>query len=186
MSYEFLLRVCSHVIETLSNIGKSSFIWDVGGSILVNMGKCSKRTSISSRLGTSMRAVGGIWVLGIESSLDMVIVSPSLWKKMLSTTCALGAGGDGGIDISEEVRSNLEDEPFSLVLCFFDDGLTSMASFNLFCCRLWNSAHKLATISFSLAFSILGVTTYSMVSHHSIRSTLNVLSDSVTVSCTWG
>ena len=103
---------------------------------------------------------------------------------MLSTTCALGARGDGGIDISEEVGANLEDEPFSLVLCFFDDGLTSMASFNLFCCRSWNSAHKLATISFFLAFSILGVTTCSMVSHHSIRSTLNVLSDSVTVSCT--
>lgn len=116
----------------LSNIGMSSFIWDDGVSMLLNVGECYKRTSNSSRLSTLMRAVGGVCTLGVESSPDMVIVSLSPWKGMFSTSYALGVGGDGGIDIGGGVIASLEDEPFSSVFCFFYEGSTSMALFSFF------------------------------------------------------
>lgn len=66
-----------------------------------------------------MRAVGGVCTLGVESSPDMVTVSPGPWKWMFSTSCALGVGGDGGIDIGGGVIASLEDKPFSSIFCFF-------------------------------------------------------------------
>lgn len=42
----------------LFSTGKSSFIWDFRGSILVNVQKRSKKTSNYSRLGTSAWAIG--------------------------------------------------------------------------------------------------------------------------------
>ena len=66
--------------RTYSIIGRSSFMWEARGSMLVNVGKCSKRASSSSRLGTSMGTTDKVCALDVESSPDMVIVSPNPWK----------------------------------------------------------------------------------------------------------
>ena len=136
-------------------------------------------------LGTSTGATNRVCALGIESSPDMVIVSPSPWKRMFFTSYALRAGGDGGINTGEVLAASLENEPFLLVLCLFDEGPILLASFSHFCCHSWNLAIRLATISF-LASSIIGGTTGSMVSHHSVYSAPNILSGSVMVSWTRG
>ena len=80
--------------------------------MLVKVGKRSKRTSNSSQLGTSAGATNEVCALGIESSPDMVTVSPSPWKGMFSMSCALGAGEDGGISIDEALIASLKDKPF--------------------------------------------------------------------------
>ena len=94
-------------------------MWEARGSMLVNVGKCSKRASSSSRLGTSMGTTDKVCALDIESSPDMVIVSPNPWKWMFFASYTLVADGDRGISISEALAASLEDEPFSLVLFFF-------------------------------------------------------------------
>ena len=170
----------------LSSIGKSSFIWYIGGSMLVNVGKRSKRTSSSSQLNTSTKATCGVCTLGVESSPNMVTVSFSPWKWMLSTSYALGASGDRWIDISERVATSLEDEPLSPVFCLFDEGPTSMALFSLFCCRSWNLTRRLVAISSSFVSSIICGTTSSMVSYHSVCFAPNVSFDLIEVSWAWG
>ena len=100
---------------------------------------------------------------------------------MLSVFCALGVGGDGGIDIDEALAISLEDKPFSPVLCFFDEDPNSMASFSRFCFRSRNSARKLTVISY-FSFSIIGGTTGLGVSHNSVCSVPNVSSCSIIVS----
>ena len=103
----------------LSSIGKSSFMWEEG-SILVNMGKHYKRMSSSSRLCTLAWTVGRVCALGVESSPDMVTIFPSSWNGILSTSCVLGTGGDGGIGVEGGATTSLEDEPFlPLVFWFF-------------------------------------------------------------------
>lgn len=152
-------------IGILSNIGKSSFIRDAGDSMLVNVKKHSKRMSNSSQLGTLTGAAEGVCALGVEPSPDMVTVFPSLWKWMLSMSCALrvgwkwGIGTDGGI--------NLEDKPFSLpVFFFFDEDPTSMASFYLFCCCSQKLTHRLAVISSSSSSLIIDDIIGLMISHY--------------------
>ena len=161
-------------------------MWEARGSMLVNVGKCSKRTSSFSRLGTSMGTTNKVCALDIESSPDMVIVSPNPWKWMFFVSYTLVADGDRGISISEALAASLEDEPFSPVLCFFYEDLNSMASLNHLCCHSKNLTCRLAAISSFLASSIISGTTGLTVSHHSICSTLNISSGSVTVSWTWG
>ena len=116
--------------------------------MLVYVGKYSKKTSISSQRDTSVGATNGVCALGVESSPNMVTVSPSPWKGMFSMSCALGAYEDEGIDIDEAFAASLEDESFLLVLCLFDEDSTSMASFNHLCCRSRNLIGRLATIFF--------------------------------------
>ena len=166
----------------LSSIGKSSFIWYIGGSMLVNIGKRSKRTSSSYRLGTSTRATGGVCTLGMESSPDIVTVSFSPWKGMFSTSCALGASGNRWIDIGERVAASLEEEPLLPIFCLFNEGPTSMALFSLFCCHSWNPTRRLVAISSSFVYSIICGTIGSMVSYHSVYFALNASSDSIEVS----
>ena len=149
--------------------------------MLVNVGKCSKRMSSSSQLGTLIGAVGGVCALGVESSPDMVIVSPSSQKGMLSASYALGVGRDGGIDIGEALAASLEDKPFLPILCFFDEDPNSMASFSRFYFRSRNSARKLTVISY-FSFLIIGGTIGSGVSHNLVCSIPNVSSCSITVS----
>ena len=90
------MKLCWGSIVTftgiLYSIGKSLFIWDARGSILVNVRKRSKRTSNSSRLDTSTKVANRVCTLSMESSPNMVTVPPSLRKWMFSTSCALGAG----------------------------------------------------------------------------------------------
>ena len=155
-------------IGTRLIMGKSSFMWEIGNSMLVNVGKRSKKTSSSSRLGTSMRATNKECTLGVESSPDMVTVSPSPWKGMIFAFYALGAGGDRGIGIDKALVASLEDEPFLPILCFFDKDSTSIASLNRFCCH----SCRLATISSSSSTSsIIGGTIGLIISHHSVCST---------------
>lgn len=161
-------------------------MWDIRDSILVNVGNYSKRTSSFSQLGTSTWAVGGVCTLGVESSLDMVVIFSNPWKRMLTTSYALGMSKNKGIDINRGMEANLKDEPFlSPVLCFFVKDLTSMVSFTLFCCHLRNPDCKLAVISSSPTSSMIDGTTSSMVSHYSVCSTSNVSFGSVTVSWAW-
>lgn len=168
----------------LSNIGKSLFIWNVVGPILVDVGKHSKRTFDSSRLGTSMGAVDEVCALGMESLLDMVTVSLNPWKGMFSMSYALEMDEDEGIGTDGGVTISLMDEPFLLpIFCFFYEGSSSMISFNIFYCRLQKSAHGLETISYSFSSNslIIDGTIGSMVSHHSIRSAPNISSGLVIV-----
>lgn len=85
-------------IRILFSTGKSSFIWDARGSILVNMQKHSKKTSNSSWLGTSAWVVDKGCALGVKSSPDMVTVSLCPWNGILSTSFALRTSEKGGID----------------------------------------------------------------------------------------
>ena len=168
--------------RTCSIIGKILFMWEAGGSMLVNVEKWSKRTSNSSRLGTSTRAADGVCALDVESSPDMVIVFPNSWKWMLSTSYTLVIDGDDEIGIGEALATSLENEPFSPIVCFFYEDPNSMASLNHLCCHSKNPTCRLAVIYASLASSTLSGTTGSTISDHSVCSILNVSFDSVTVS----
>ena len=126
-------------------------MWDVGGSILVNVQKRSKKTSNSSRLGTSTWAIAKGCVLGRESLPDMVTVSLCPWNRILSTSFALRTSKEGGINVEKCGTLSLEDEPFLLpIFCFFAEGPTLLTLFNLFCCHSRKSACRLATVSFFL------------------------------------
>ena len=169
-------------IEIFCSIGKNLFIWDVGGSILVNVRKHSRRTSNTSWLDILMRVVSRVYALGVETSPNMVIVSSSPWKGMFSTSCALGMGGDGEIGTNGGVITSLEDEFFSPpILCFFYEDPTSTSSFNLFYYRSWKPTHRLATISSSFTSSIIDNTTNSTISHHSVSPAPNISSVLVTI-----
>lgn len=117
----------------------------------------------------------------------MVIVSLCPWNGILSTFFALRRSEEDRINVEKCGTVSLEDEPFLLpVFCFFAEGPTSLASFNLFCCHSWKLARRLATIySFSSASSTIGGTISSTVSHCSIFSALNVLSRSIINSWVW-
>lgn len=119
MSHEICWELAVTSTGILSSIGKSSFMWDLESFISMNMGKRFKITSSSSRLDTSTWAVGGGCALDVESSPDMVTVSLSPWNGILSTSFALGTGGDGRIGAKKGVTASLEDEPFSPPIFYF-------------------------------------------------------------------
>lgn len=170
----------------LPNIRKIPFIWDVGGFILVNIEKCSKKMSSSSWLGTSMWATDEVCSLGMESSPNMVTFSSSPWKGMFSTFHALAACKDRGIGTDWGMVASLKDEAFSPpVFCFFADDLTLMALFTLFCCHSQKPVYRLTVISSSSAFSMIDGT-IGLASHYSVHYALNASSGSDTISWTWG
>ena len=170
----------------LPNIRKIPFIWDVGGSILVNIEKCSKKMSNSSWLCTLMWATDKVCSLGMESSPNMVTFSSSPWKGMFSTFHALAACEDGGIGTDWGMVASLKDEPFSpTVFCFFADDLTSMALFTLFYCHSQKPVCRLTVISSSSVFSMIDGT-IGLASHYSVHYALNASSGSDTISWTLG
>lgn len=153
------------------------------GNWRLYVGKCEEALQKGVQLfplGTLIGATKGVCALGIESLPNMVIFSLSLWKGIFFTSYASRAGGDGGINIGEVLAASLENEPFSPILCLFDEGYISMASLSRFCCHSWNPAIRLATISF-LASSIISGTTDLAVSHHSVYSASNASSELVTI-----
>lgn len=92
----------SHPLESFPPLERACLYGNARGSILVNVGKRSKRMSNSPRLSTSTWATNEVCALGMESLPDMVTIFPSPWKWMLSTSYALVVWGDGE-SISMEV-----------------------------------------------------------------------------------
>lgn len=124
----------------LSRTRNSSFVWKAEGSILVNVGKCSNRTSSFSQLGTSIGEVGRGCVLSVESSLEIVTVFLSPWNRILSISIALGNSGNRETGAERCMVASLENEPFSsFVFYFLAEGPTLMASDNIFLLSLMKS-----------------------------------------------
>ena len=117
----------------------------------MNVGKCSNNSSNSFRLGTFVEAVDGGCALGVESSPQIMKVSPMPWNWMLSTPEDLIAYGAEGIVATERVEVGLEDEPFSMSVFIFlaKEWLISIASNSLFCCLSRKPTHKVTVIYFS-------------------------------------
>ncbi|KAL6340189.1 hypothetical protein AAG906_040625 [Vitis piasezkii] len=146
--------------------------------MLVNVRKLAKGVQLfplGTLIGATKEYVHGHKVIAKYGDLLL-----SLWKGIFSRPMP-HIGGDGGINIGEVLATSLKNKHFSPILCLFDEDSISMASFNRLCCHSWNLTIKLTTIYF-LASSIIGGTTGSAVSHHSVYSAPDVSSGLVTVS----
>ena len=72
----------------------------------MNVGKRSSSTSNSSWLGTSIKATNGGCALSMDSSPEMVTVSPRLLNEMPFTFVELSTHGDEGIEVTGGVTTS--------------------------------------------------------------------------------